>query len=183
MADVYCAKCGEPWDYHGIPRHQSDDGDMTYEEAEKFRHGKGCPCCGFDDGVCPTCSGAGKMTHDYGNVCCQNGWVLAWSPAGTSHSFRKGEWYVGYHPNVKHIPDPVKVQRVEGYQSRDGWVFQYMIQCPECRGEGDHLIACPECDGTGKLKVDKDLELKAARSECAISDEDPMEILIRRGLC
>lgn len=182
MADVYCAKCGEPWDYRGIPRHKSDDGDMEFEEAERFRKGEGCPCCGFEDGICPLCNGGGKTTEDYGDVCCRNGRVMAWSPDGSSYSFQKGEWYVGYHPNVKHVPCPVKLERAEGFQSKDGWVYQYMIQCPECAGEGDHLITCSQCNGTGELTVDEDLALRAARSECAISDEDPMEILIRRGL-
>ena len=40
--DVYCKKCGEPWDYYGVLH-----GDMTPEEARRFLRGEGCPCCDF----------------------------------------------------------------------------------------------------------------------------------------
>jgi len=42
MGDVYCAKCGEPWDYYGVLH-----GDMSYKEKEEFLKGEGCPSC-FD---------------------------------------------------------------------------------------------------------------------------------------
>jgi len=42
MGDVYCAKCGEPWDAYGVLH-----GDMTKEEAKRFLNGEGCPCCDF----------------------------------------------------------------------------------------------------------------------------------------
>lgn len=42
MGDVYCAKCGEPWDAYGVFH-----GDMTEEEAKRFLNGEGCPCCNF----------------------------------------------------------------------------------------------------------------------------------------
>lgn len=38
--DVYCKRCGEPWDLMGIR-----DGDMTEEERKMFLRGEGCPCC------------------------------------------------------------------------------------------------------------------------------------------
>ncbi len=43
MSDIYCAKCGEPWDAYGV-RHGED---MTPEEAGRFLAGEGCPCCRF----------------------------------------------------------------------------------------------------------------------------------------
>lgn len=38
--DLYCKRCGEPWDAYGV-RH----GDLTPEERDRFFAGKGCPCC------------------------------------------------------------------------------------------------------------------------------------------
>ncbi|MDY6912052.1 MAG: hypothetical protein SVM79_06850 [Chloroflexota bacterium] len=38
--DVYCQRCGEPWDLLGIT-----DGDMNYEERERFWKGQDCPQC------------------------------------------------------------------------------------------------------------------------------------------
>jgi len=38
--DLYCQRCGEPWDAYGA-RH----GDMTYEEYRRFIAGAGCPHC------------------------------------------------------------------------------------------------------------------------------------------
>lgn len=38
--DLYCPKCGEPWDSKGLRM-----GDMTKNEAKRFLEGKGCPCC------------------------------------------------------------------------------------------------------------------------------------------
>jgi len=54
MGDVYCAKCGEPWDYYGA-RH----GDMEPEEFERFMRGEGCPVCDFGQ-KCPYCGGEGR---------------------------------------------------------------------------------------------------------------------------
>ena len=42
--DLYCAKCGEPWDSYGISH-----GDMTEEEKDNFLLGRGCPCCGYKE--------------------------------------------------------------------------------------------------------------------------------------
>ena len=40
MGDVFCKRCGEPWDWYGAKH-----GDMTPEEYNKFMHGLGCPSC------------------------------------------------------------------------------------------------------------------------------------------
>lgn len=67
MADVRCAKCGEPWDYYGVRHYE----DMTPDEAERFLRGEGCPCCKFGT-ACPSCGGTGKVEcrrcHGYGKV-------------------------------------------------------------------------------------------------------------------
>lgn len=41
MGDVYCEKCGEPWDIYEF----GPDGCITKEEQKKFWAGEGCPSC------------------------------------------------------------------------------------------------------------------------------------------
>ena len=43
MSDIYCAKCGEPWDAYGVYHCE----DMDAEEKRRFLGGEGCPCCSF----------------------------------------------------------------------------------------------------------------------------------------
>ena len=43
MSDIYCAKCGEPWDAYGV--YHCDDMDAS--EKKRFLRGEGCPACGF----------------------------------------------------------------------------------------------------------------------------------------
>ena len=38
--DVYCKRCGEPWDLYGV-----EHGDMNADERTLFWAGKGCPAC------------------------------------------------------------------------------------------------------------------------------------------
>ena len=39
MADVYCKRCGEPWELDYV------DHDLTKEEREDFWKGRRCPAC------------------------------------------------------------------------------------------------------------------------------------------
>ena len=40
--DVYCKRCGEPWDLYGVQH------EFTPEERDHFWKGEGCPsCCGM----------------------------------------------------------------------------------------------------------------------------------------
>jgi len=39
MADVYCQRCGEPWELYYIEH------EMTPEERDNFWEGIGCPSC------------------------------------------------------------------------------------------------------------------------------------------
>ena len=55
MSDVHCRKCGEPWDSYGIT-HSIGDGDLTPDEAHRFRKGEGCPSCHFAS-QCTACDG------------------------------------------------------------------------------------------------------------------------------
>ncbi len=38
--DVYCKRCGEPWDLYGV-----EHGDLTDDERIRFWKGLGCPSC------------------------------------------------------------------------------------------------------------------------------------------
>ncbi len=38
--DVYCKRCGEPWDLYGV-----EHGDLTAEERDRFWRGEDCPSC------------------------------------------------------------------------------------------------------------------------------------------
>ena len=38
--DVYCKRCGEPWDLYGV-----EHGDMDDDERRRFWAGEGCPSC------------------------------------------------------------------------------------------------------------------------------------------
>ena len=43
MSDIYCARCGEPWDAYGV--YHCDD--MDQDEKRRFLRGEGCPACHF----------------------------------------------------------------------------------------------------------------------------------------
>lgn len=38
--DLYCQRCGEPWDQYGVY-----NGDMDEEEKKRFLKGTDCPAC------------------------------------------------------------------------------------------------------------------------------------------
>ena len=37
--DLYCERCGEPWDHYYVHH------EMTPQERNQFLHGEGCPSC------------------------------------------------------------------------------------------------------------------------------------------
>lgn len=189
MGDILCAKCGEPWDSYGVR-----EGDMTKEEAARFRRGEGCPCCGFGS-QCPLCDGSGReSSYGYGckcELCHDKGYVLAWSPSTSARGFAAGEFYTGYSPRVTHISkkeawtakqigERFFPEKIREFTSLDGRVLEFWVLCPSCKAEGG--ITCERCGGTGKLDIDPELDLEAAKSEIDNSDEDPMDILATRGL-
>ena len=61
MSDIFCRKCGEPWDRYGVYHHT----DMLPEESKRFLRGEGCPSCNWGK-QCPDCYGKGKV-RDYWN--------------------------------------------------------------------------------------------------------------------
>jgi hypothetical protein len=199
MGDVRCAKCSEPWDAYGVR-----NGDMEFGEAARFNRGEGCPSCRFGT-ACPLCDGSGR--DDTGpwascGTCRDKGYVLAWRPRNSAGRYEAEEFYVGYEPNVRHVETiamgsvsfPVSEaeitigvrnfpELIRVFQSADGRVEEWWICCPEgCAVKA--ADSCSSCGGTGKLKVeDPDgLALEAAKDACNESDEDPMGILIDRGL-
>lgn len=38
--DLYCQRCGEPWDHYGVYH-----GDLDPQQKEDFLKGRGCPAC------------------------------------------------------------------------------------------------------------------------------------------
>lgn len=189
MGDIYCARCGEPWDAYGVR-----NGDMEKREAKRFLKGEGCPSCNFGEN-CSSCDGTGIDYVDYSKctTCRDKGYVLAWSPQSSVGPYRAGQLYTGYLPNVRKIEEsvhdnPVKLgvrtfpEKFDRHQTRDGWVEDWWVQCPEGCATKEHS-PCTSCDGAGTLTPpDEDLELKAAKSEINASDEDAVDILVRRGL-
>ena len=80
MGDIYCKKCGEPWDFAGVLMSlKGEDGDMSKQEAERFMAGEGCPCCGFGK-YCPGCKGTGECgyCHGTGTEKVWNSWSEKW---------------------------------------------------------------------------------------------------------
>jgi len=161
MGDVNCAKCGELWDYYGVR-----NGDMEPQEGKRFLRGEGCPCCGFGT-YCPSCSGTGQEEHhSYPrcSTCRDGGRILVRQP----------------------LPAEVKMgtrtlpERIRTFNCRDGAIQEWWFPCPDCMSEGAE--PCCVCKGAGTLTVNEDAALEAAKSELDSSDEEPMGILIRRGL-
>ena len=179
MSDIYCAKCGEPWDAYGV-RH----GDMEPLEARKFLASKGCPCCGFGT-KCVSCHGTGKDTDRY---------ALPGPECPTCRSQRKvlarrllndrtgTDYRYDYIPNVKRVPEDAErlPDKLPVRESRDGLFEEVWFRCWSCNAP-----PCPDCGGDGKLHVSKsdaeDLEFRALESDADASDEDPILIMNRRG--
>lgn len=58
--DVYCKRCGEPWDLYGV-----EHGDMTPVERKRFWAGMGCPSCyGKPIEKCPLRAELTATLHD-----------------------------------------------------------------------------------------------------------------------
>jgi hypothetical protein len=121
---------------------------------------------------------------------------LAWSPRRNAPlaPYRAGEFYTGHAPGVRHLRDPsfdtpltlgVRrfPERIDIEDTRDGPVENWWVPCDACRDNPRlDVDICVVCNGTGGLQSQEDMDLQAARSEIAASDEDPLSILVRRGL-
>lgn len=189
MSDVYCSKCGEPWDYYGVKH-----GDMLPHERDKFLRGEGCPSCGFGK-FCPLCGGTGKDGGSGLTRRCETcslfrpGWVMCWSPQQTVHNAR-GVWKVEHFyaagsnriiagPSDERAEWAKKHETEPMVQTADGWITQWWVPCPDC--DPSELTACSRCSGTGKVvSLNEDSEMEALKSEIDASDEDPILIIHRR---
>lgn len=178
MSDILCAKCGEPWDSYGI-----GNGDMTAPEARRFRKGEGCPCCGFGT-LCTQCGGSGVSNVHFCPHQCMSGKILAWMPMiGDPHKqYCDGNWYTGYRPNVKVVPeDAIKLREAGTVQSADGPIRQAWFRCPFHKKEDE--MKCPHCEGDGKFHSnDPNMEMKALESAIEASDVDPFIIIEERNM-
>ncbi len=200
MADIDCAKCGEPWDAYGVRQAElHGQGDMTLGEAKRFCRGEGCPCCGFGS-RCPSCAGGGRdLRYAYGprrcRLCSDTGRVLArvlvrdlppTTSAATALRVERpaGIWTTGYGAAARRICGPRAFKGLPGelHQSADGPFLERYLRCPE--GCWDDLPECSACGGDGALHVDdpEALAERAARQDMAAWDGDPYVILEKRGL-
>ena len=171
MGDIYCAKCGEPWDAYGV-----NDGDMSWREAARFKRGEGCPACGFGT-FCPTCGGVGRVETGCG-TCFNSGRVYVRT------TDKRPSWEFGYRPNVQKI-DYEPFRETDGFQNDfEGWVYQGVALCPDClHTDPERGQPCPACNGSGKLEIGEEEETavweKAVWSAMEESDEEPIGILAR----
>lgn len=186
MSDVTCAICEEPWEYYGVKH-----GDMEPEEADKFLKGQGCPYCGFG-AKCPRCNGTGKHPLDtyYPEARCPTGCMgkgvlyARQTPIRireNGHVFEVGEWCIAHRPNMRPLPDGARLRRrTESYLCADGMVHEAEFTCPD----PVHIAAepCRDCQGTGKPAAREGADLRAAESHLDASDEEPIGLLIERGL-
>lgn len=145
--DVYCAKCGEPWNSYG---------DMKPMEAVRFRNGEGCPCCGFGT-TCTVCDGTGQETS-YGSDCeiCRGSRYIVVRRQGT-----KVKVHSGYDPNVREHDwkdiEPLIMRKAETVHALDGVYQQYIVRCPRC-SKDPTIPACTECCGSGVFTASKEEE-------------------------
>jgi len=180
MSDIFCTKCGEPWDGYGV----REATDMSREESNRFLKGEGCPCCQFGT-VCQHCSGStfdSRLPTCPHNCSPMNAMILGWRPTRRPPRFSNDIWRYGYDPKVCSMPLDAKMHRqLPAVTTRDGVVHKAFFLCPHCT-KPDREDTCVSCNGTGKLTVDPELELIAAKSELDYSDEEPIGIMERRGL-
>jgi hypothetical protein len=182
--DIYCRKCGEPWDSYGIT-YDVGRGDMTYQEVKAFRAGKGCPNCEFGT-ICPRCHGVGIEKNEC-HTCFGSGKVLV-RRAPQSAETRWRDWFCGY-ANSPTFPIRVLGQgarllvgrKVRQFESADGPTEEAWAFCPDCDGEGE---LCQDCGGDGKFhrQLDDKEEMGAIESLLEASDEEPIGLLQEMGI-
>ena len=186
MSDIYCKKCGEPWDAYGVR-----NGDMEPLEARRFLRGEGCPSCHFAT-QCVECDGTGAQASD-----------IVWRQpkcveCGDRHKILVRRFPLssaslehGYQPNVKTIAADVaataiRIGKEEIRQSRDGFFAEFFILCPACMdGVGrpkqpDQIPTCHCCHGDGKFHPPGHPEIIEARAIESLLDEtedEPLGVL------
>jgi hypothetical protein len=170
MSDVYCAVCGEPWDYYGLKH-----GDVTPNEARRILAGDGCPCCHFGES-CHTCRGTGRVRRNLGTCpTCFNYFTI------TLITLLHGEerWILQgsvtpQTPRGRVITDPVwaPFPSPERFECRDGYALQKRALCPDCEPD-----FCPTCHGTGKRTVRDTPNMEALMASALDATDDPDALL------
>jgi hypothetical protein len=171
MGDVFCRKCGEPWDSYGIT-HSRGDGDMTQVEAVRFLKAEGCPSCHWGK-HCTQCSGTGKLKDERSKCACLGGCTLIIRKL----SDQDQPWQYGYNPDIHIFPGEPKIifQYPDG-ECKEGRYHEALALCPYC---ADAAPDCPTCHGTGELQLIQGDEYAAALwSLVEESDEDVIPYLI-----
>lgn len=169
MSDIYCAKCGEPWDSYGITW-DVGEGDMTPAEVKRFRKGEGCPACEFAT-ICTRCRGTGiepggSVLHSECQECHDQHYLIVqrWGVLQ--------KWQVGYAPGNKPFPgNPVVIKQYPSTYHPDGNLERAKVLCPFCTGE-----PCSTCNGDGKFHGQGD-PLRGLESLLDASDEDPIDLI------
>lgn len=175
MSDIYCARCGEPWEADYV-RHE-----MHALDRQRFLKGEGCEVCDFGRS-CTHCSGTGRAKFDrhapsqslYCEACLGSRFLTIRQLARTG---QPEKWAYGYRPNVRVILNPEIIFRYRGENTQEGLARSAKAHCPACR---EQAPSCSSCSGTGKLNPVPDGEIRAAISEIEASDEEPVGILARR---
>lgn len=188
MPDIQCVKCGEPWERSGIRE------TMTPDDADRFLRKEGCPCCRFGT-ACRLCDGTGRETTALAGcpTCRGRSYVLAWQPRNnTNDGFRSDTLYYGYSPFVRKLDtvilgdarqNPVDAaitlgvrafpERFDSFESKDGWVDQWWIVCPDgCAGR-PAVVTCTECGGTGQPRKRRSDNAVAAMELEELEEYDP----------
>lgn len=144
MGDIFCRKCGEPWESFGITRCRGE-GALSIGEADGFLRGEGCPCCHFGQ-HCPSCSGTGKSS-ECGLACACRGsrfLIIRRLTDGVC------SWRYGYPPNGNVYPgEPTIIYRYPDSLCREGRVSEALVLCPFCAPSAPD---CPVCRGSGDLQ-------------------------------
>lgn len=167
--DVYCRKCGEPWDSYGV-RH----GDMTPEEAIRLLRGEGCPACNFGT-RCPACGGSGRERYCDGcPVCFGERVIFPWrAPQHPERRYRA--WVIGYYPDIQDCPVPAdEIEIIGRYETADGYIEEGRAYCPRCR---ERAPVCTACGGDGRLHSQGEYDELWLEGLMEGTDEDPLQYL------
>jgi len=170
MPDIFCALCGEPWDQDYVTH------ELHPLDRPRFLEGAGCEACDFGRS-CPPCSGTGREKGDRAGgcaVCLGSRCLIIRQPVNSN---RPERWEYGYRPHVRPIDNPEIITRYRPTSTRDELVRNAKAHCPACRGTAP---PCRVCAGSGELQPVPDGDLRAAISELAASDAEPLGILARR---
>jgi len=173
--DIYCGKCGEPWDSYGIT-YDKGEGDLTLGEVERFRQGEGCPACDFGTS-CTACHGTGKSEEGpYCATCWSYRYVIIRrlvNPHPISSPKGEETWKMGSRPNQRVVESPIIVKHYRKLMTADGPAEEAKALCPDCAWD---IPVCEVCGGDGKFKGQGN-PLRGLESLLEASDEEPFSLI------